>query len=165
MKKEEIQEYIQELLDDLASPSEWESELLEIVKENSFITIDPETLFPLPREDKNSNEPALIFGWSPDHKQANQRIPLYENHLTFILGLRDTMIFSVSDSFIQLLSKTNQTVNKELQTSFLEDAIGRLEEDFLADRTLLKQMVGEEPTEKTTPDWLLILQELVNIPL
>ncbi|NER88916.1 hypothetical protein [Moorena sp. SIO3A2] len=165
VKKEEIQEYIQELLDDLASPSEWESELLEIVKENSFITIDPETLFPLPREDKNSNEPALIFGWSPDHKQANQRIPLYENHLTFILGLRDTMIFSVSDSFIQLLSKTNQTVNKELQTSFLEDAIGRLEEDFLADRTLLKQMVGEEPTEKTTPDWLLILQELVNIPL
>ncbi|NEP25450.1 hypothetical protein [Moorena sp. SIO3I6] len=165
VKKEEIQEYIQELLDDLASPSEWESELLEIVKENSFITIDPETLFPLPREDKNSNEPALIFGWSPDHKQANQRIPLYENHLTFILGLRDTMIFSVSDSFIQLLSKTNQTVNKELQTSFLEDAIGRLEEDFLADRTLLKQMVGEEPTEKTTPDWLLILKELVNIPL
>ncbi|AOW98779.1 hypothetical protein BJP34_04315 [Moorena producens PAL-8-15-08-1] len=164
VKKEEIEEDIQDLLS-LASPREWESMLLKRVKNKSSITIDSETLFPLPREDKNSHEPALIFGWSPDHKQANKRIPLYENHLTFILGLRDTMICSVSDSFIQILSKVNQTVNKELQTSILEEAIVTLEEDFLADRTLLKQMVGEEPTEETTPDWLLILQELVNIPL
>ncbi|NES43057.1 hypothetical protein, partial [Moorena sp. SIO2C4] len=164
VKKEEIEKNIKNLLF-IASPSEWESMLLQIVKRNSSITIDPDTLFPLPREDKNSHEPALIFGWSPDHKQATRSIPLYENHLTFILGLRDTIICSVSDSFIQILSKVNQTVNEKIQTVFLDNAILTLQDKLLGNRTLLKQMVGEEPTEKTTPDWLLILQELVNIPL
>lgn len=158
----EVKEVIDELLY-IASPSQWEEDIFQTIQipENNLTGIRPEALFPLPRRDESRNEPALVFDWSPE-KDRNNKISISENHLITILRLRDAIITSTRDKLNQVLSKTNQSLNETLRR-FLEELILALN-NILENKNLLKQIVGEKTAEKTTPDWLNTLQDVVNIP-
>lgn len=141
----------------ISSPSQWEEAILNEIQ----IPDKPEILFPLPLKDENRDEPALMFDWSPG-KEYNEKIPVPENHLITILRLRDAMITSVRDSFNQTLSITSHSLNETLKDILAENILAL--EDTLENRNLLKQLVGEKTIEKTTPNWLIALQDVVNIP-
>lgn len=152
--EQEIEKQIKQLLF-FASPNQWESILIKKVINKDSITLKkPEKLFTLP------NKPPLRFAWSLDNKGANKTVALYDNHLFYIQGIQYEMSISLRDSCLQTLSKTSQLFNREIQ-SFLVNTISTLQM-YLQNRERLKKIIGEEKTEDVNPDWLIILEGIVN---
>jgi hypothetical protein len=157
-KKATLEEEIENLLY-AASPSQWVPDILTYVNDNSFASIDPKLLFPLPLEEQTRGEASLMFDWSPSKRAI---APIEENHLITILQLRDVMIASISDKLVELVTETTTKAN-EVQKELLDQTIEFLQTEILPNRSLLRRMVGEEESQGAFPDWLEVLQEVINI--